>query len=613
MGRACAVAFFMQDFAGGGVEKMRIALAGALHANGYRVTLIVARATGPLLDHVPRDVTLVDLRAGTWLQSVVKLRRFLQRRQPDVLISSLDHNNVAALLAGLRAGVDTKIIICQHNALSHEIRLGWRYRLIPALYALLQSRADAVVAVSHGVAEELVKLAWLPRRAVTVISNPVVDPARLPCGDAPSHPWLINRDRPVFVFAGRLVPQKDPIALLDAFARRLAYGPARLIILGDGPLRDTMMAHAARAGLHDHIVLLGYVADPLPIIAQADALLLTSRYEGFGNVIVEALACGTPVIAVDCPHGPAEILDRGRFGHLIAPGDMAGFARAMAGPLRQHFPAELLRARGLRYTIANSARQYEALIRTVTARPAIRLFGLPVTEATARGIARRIAAEPASRIKLVVTPNLDHVRLLRQRAFRAACRSAALVCPDGWPVALYAHWATGAPYRRVTGCDILHEVLAAPSMLSRRVCVVVESAATAEALRSYLSARGPQANWQVDIAPPNFAEDPAAQYQLVQRIQRAAPDLLIMTLGAPTSEVFIHQHSPALPPCWALCIGQALRVELGLVRRAPRRWRKLGLEWAWRCWQEPGRLIPRYVQDALWFPVAVVSDVLRQR
>jgi N-acetylglucosaminyldiphosphoundecaprenol N-acetyl-beta-D-mannosaminyltransferase len=150
-------------------------------------------------------------------------------------------------------------------------------------------------------------------------------------------------------------------------------------------------------------------------------------------------------------------------------------------------------------------------------------------------------------------------------------------------------------------------------MLTRQVFVVTESAATADALRAYLSARGTQDHWQVASAPANFAEDPTAQYVLVARIAQAAPDLLIMTLGAPTSEVFIHQHSPALPPCWALCVGQALRVELGLVRRAPRRLRKLGLEWAWRCWQEPARLIPRYVQDALWFPVAVARDVIRPR
>jgi exopolysaccharide biosynthesis WecB/TagA/CpsF family protein len=497
--------------------------------------------------------------------------------------------------------------------LSHEIRLGWRYRLIPILYGLLQFRADAVVAVSDGVADELAKLAWLPRRAITVISNPVVDPAKLPHGNQAPHPWLHDRDRPVFVFAGRLVPQKDPLALLDVFAKRLATGPARLIILGDGELREPMRAQAERAGLHDDIAFLGYVADPLPIIAHADAVLLTSRYEGFGNVIVEALACGTPVIAMDCPHGPAEILAHGQFGHLIKPGDTDGFAAAMAGPLRQQFPAAMLQARSLHYTIGNGVRQLEALIGSLTAPRTLGPFGLPVTATTAHGIARRIAAGCPGQVKLVVTPNLDHVRLLRQRAFRAACRNAALVCPDGWPVALYVHWATGAPYRRVTGCDILHEVLSLPAMLSRRVCVVVESAATAAALRAYLSARGAQHYWQIDIAPSDFVEDPRSQYQLVERIQQASPDLLIMTLGAPTSEVFIHQHSPVLPPCWALCIGQALRVELGLVRRAPRRWRRLGLEWAWRCWQEPTRLIPRYVQDALWFPFAIVLDVLRLR
>lgn len=205
------------------------------------------------------------------------------------------------------------------------------------------------------------------------------------------------------------------------------------------------------------------------------------------------------------------------------------------------------------------------------------------------------------------------MRLLQRPRFAAAYDAAALVCADGFPVALYAWLRAAAPLRRVTGCDILHELVRHPGLASRRVMVVAESWATEVALRDWLVPRGLSLSWGVAVAPRALGDNAAAEAALVAAIGAFAPEILVMTLGAPVSEEFIHRHMTALPPCWALCFGQAVRVEIGLMGRAPRVLRLAGLEWLWRALREPRRLLPRYAKAALWFPRAVAADLAVRR
>ena len=614
MMRRRSIAFFMHDFSGGGVERMRLALASALTADGYQVAIIVVHAAGPLAHQVPAGVTVVDLACRRVSCAALKLRRYVRSARPDILVSSLDHNNIAALVACLGAGRSVRLVICQHNALSAELGLGWRYRIVPWLYWLLQHRADAILAVSEGVADDLAATSYLPRAAISVIYNPVIEPRRFSTPSVlPPHSWFSDHGCPVFVFAGRLVAQKDPLALVAAFAVRLYHGPAALIVLGDGPLRAAMEDAAERSGIRSRIFFAGFIAEPLPWIAHAHALLLTSRYEGFGNVIVEALACGTPVVAMDCPHGPAEILAYGKYGILVPPGDAVAFGIAMCGDLRARFPAGLLRVRAQDFTVDHAANRYVALFDQWPPNAGRRAFGLGFVRSNAADIAARMATESPGAAMLVVTPNVDHVRLLRNTAFRTAYGAADIVCADGWPVAFYAALRRAAPWRRVTGCDILHALIARDDTVRRRVLAVVESHHTARTLHQWLGARGFAGNWSITVAEREFAKGQAAQRALARAIAAIRPDIVLMTLGAPVSEIFIDSHRAMLPPCWALCAGQALRVEIGVTKRAPRVWRRLGLEWAWRCILEPWRLAPRYVRAAWWFPVAILLDLAGRR
>jgi exopolysaccharide biosynthesis WecB/TagA/CpsF family protein len=609
------IAFFIHDLSGGGVERMRLRLLPALAARGHTVYLIVQQAGGALAQLMPDGVSLVVLGQPRTSRSFVPLARWLRDHKPDVLVSSLDHNNIAAILARRMARVPTRLVICQHNALSAEWVLGWRYRLVPLLYRLLAGRADAVVAVSAGVAADLVTTAHLAEERITIIHNPVAGddiPAR--AAMSVTYPWPDDVEIPTFVFAGRLVAQKDPVLLLEAFARRLHTGPARLIMLGDGEMQVVLERRAAELGIAGQLHFGGFVADPLPWIARATAFILTSRYEGFGNVIVEALACGTPVIAADCRHGPAEILDGGRFGRLVPVGDAVSFAGAMSENLRARFPAELLQERAAAFSVAECVRRHEELFDALVVPAPRTAFGLCFCGRNASDVAARMIGAPAGRrVRLVVTPNLEHIRLLQRPAFAAACRAADMVCADGFPVALYA-WLRGAgPVRRVTGCDIFHHLAMRAAQDGRHVLLVAESGATAAVLADWIARCGLQQRWRIETAPNCLAVDAAGQQQLVAAVCAALPDILVMTLGAPVSEEFIARHQAELPPCWVLCIGQAVRVELGLARRAPTGMRRTGLEWAWRIHQEPARLGARYLRALAWFPFAVAADLLQRR
>jgi exopolysaccharide biosynthesis WecB/TagA/CpsF family protein len=616
MDNACySIAFYMHDLSGGGVERMRLKLALALAQRGHKVTLIVQFIRGALRESVPDDVHIVALGTRSVAASALALANVLRTLRPQVLVSSLDHNNITAICAAVISGRRTRVVICQHNALSAERVLGWKYRAVPICYRLLSPFAAAIVAVSYGVADDLASITGVARARISVIANPVLGGSDIQheTGGAP-HRWLKASNVPVFIFVGRLVTQKDPQILLTAFARRLRNGPARLIILGEGPLLPALREQADALGIAQHVEFAGFVADPAAWVACAHALVVPSRYEGFGNVIVEALACGTPVIATDCPHGPAEILRLGQFGRLVPVGDAHSIACAMQGDLRRQFPADVLRGRAAAFTVTACVERHEALFARLCHAHKRPVLGLNFSRLDAVGVANLLVANPTGdHLRLIVTPNSDHIRLLQRPMFAAAYQDAAIVCPDGKPVALYA-WLRGATApRRVTGCDIFHELVRHPALPQLRVFVLVESDRTESALRDWLAPRGLTGRWEVATAPVDISGDAAARAALLAAISAFAPDVLVMTLGAPVSEEFVHQHAASLPRCWALCVGQAVRVEIGVVQRAPRILRILGLEWLWRGVQEPKRLLPRYAADALWLPQAIYRDLRQER
>ncbi len=269
-----------------------------------------------------------------------------------------------SVVARALARVPTRIIVTQHCALSARLKRGsWKFRLLPLLYRFAIPYADALVTVSAGVADDLADATGLSRRAMSVIYNGVItSDFETHKTFEPSHPWFA-KGWPVILGMGRMVGQKDFATLIRAFVHVSQASDARLIILGEGPMRAELEEQVRSLGhLSDRISMPGFIDNPLPLIRRAHVFALSSRYEGFGNVLVEALACGTPVVSTDCPHGPSEILDRGRFGALVPVGNARALGRAILDALSSNPDREKLARRGQSFSVAKCAREYARLI-----------------------------------------------------------------------------------------------------------------------------------------------------------------------------------------------------------------------------------------------------------
>ncbi|MEQ1846116.1 MAG: glycosyltransferase [Nitrospira sp.] len=358
-----SLVMYLPDFSTGGAERLNINLAPELVRRGFDVTFVVHKVQGGLVPVVPAGIRVVSLEAKRTLGALLPLVRFLRREKPDLLLSSLGPNNIIALWAATLARVKTRVIISQHNRVSQDSLEGrWQLRIIPKMYQLFLWLADGIVAVSGAVADELATITGIARNRITVIHNPVItDDFEKQLNEPASHPWLRNNNAPVVLGAGRLVALKDFATLLDAFALVIRERPARLIIIGEGELRERLLEQARRLGVADKVDLPGFVLNPLPFMLGAGVFVLSSRLEGFGNVLVESLACGTPVVSTASKGGVEEILESGRFGRLVPVGDVQAMAQAISAALAEEPKREELQRRGRSFTVAHAAAQYEHL------------------------------------------------------------------------------------------------------------------------------------------------------------------------------------------------------------------------------------------------------------
>ncbi|MFD1332574.1 glycosyltransferase [Methylopila musalis] len=376
------IAIFMYSVSGGGVPRRNVTLANGLAAAGRRVDLVVLDGGGDMRGKVDPRVRVIELRGLlTWAPGVRTKRRwqfqtvrrplarYLARERPDVVLSADNYANLAALAARRIAKSAVPIVVSQRNNASASIAK--RPDLVAAIrrdYPL----AEAIVAVSEGVAADLVALG-LPRDRVRTIYNPVIEGRFQEAAAAPAdHPWFGVPGRPLLLGAGRIGPQKDFETLIHAFARLRETRPeARLVILGEGKTpeaRPALKRFAETLGVAEAVDLPGRVPDAVPYIARADLFVLSSRWEGLPGVLIEALGCGTPIVSTDCPSGPMEILDGGRFGRLVPVGDAEALADAMAATLAEPVDRDRLKARAELFTTEAAVRTYLALFDGLEAR-----------------------------------------------------------------------------------------------------------------------------------------------------------------------------------------------------------------------------------------------------
>lgn len=397
-GHPARVALLLPSLAAGGIERVMLHLAGGFVDAGYQVDLLPCRPEGDYANDVPLGVRRVTLRRQSDIGArlalarldpgglkalarpsllalkpsftqryLADLARYLAEVRPAAVLSANTPANLLALWARELSQTPTRVVVTEHNQLSvHSRRTHkWRWHHVAPLVARTYPRADAIVTVSDGVADDLAATVGLPRESITTIYNPVVTPALAQrAAEAPPHPWLADGGTPVIVAAGRLKPQKNFPLLLRAFAQLRRQRAARLIILGEGEQRKQLEALATELGIEEDVAMPGFVTNPYAAFAHAALFTLSSDWEGLSNVLIEALACGCPVVSTDCPSGPQEVLQGGQYGILVPTGDAMALSSAMAKTLDEPRSAERLRRRGQEFGVGRSAQSYlEILLR----------------------------------------------------------------------------------------------------------------------------------------------------------------------------------------------------------------------------------------------------------
>lgn len=341
------IAFFLSELHGGGAQRVTINLIKALSERGLKVDLVLAKAEGAYLDQIPPQTRLIDLQAATLLRSFPKLVSYLKQNEPEYLIAGLHGASLLAIWSKSFTNVRTKIAVVIHNTFSVEAKSykSLRRRIIPSLVNYLYPKADLLIAVSQGVAQSMADALDLPTSQIKVIYNPVVtSELKQKAKASTTHPFF-STPYPVILGVGRLTLAKDFATLIRAFAKVRQKQEAKLCILGEGEDRKDLEALIKKLNLESDVSLPGFVNDPYAYMSQATLFVLSSLWEGLPTVLIEAMACGTNVVATDCPSGPREILAGGKYGKLVATQDSEALANAILDTIAMPINSEILRSR----------------------------------------------------------------------------------------------------------------------------------------------------------------------------------------------------------------------------------------------------------------------------
>ncbi|MGI9295361.1 MAG: glycosyltransferase [Pseudomonadales bacterium] len=396
---AARIAFLLPNLGGGGVQKNTLTIAKGLHALGYQIDLVLCSDEGPLRSQIPKQFrikllpqkrpwlgrintllagndywatllrpTLLARRPSKTLGFLPALADYLRENQPAALLSAKLHLNIEAVLAKSIAKANTRVVVTQSNQFSqwYQDSREWRRRFIIPLAKKAYQNADQIICVSQGVADDLADQLKLNRDGINAIYNPVVTPELLAgMQQAVDHSWFHAGEPPVILSVGRPGQQKDFTTLLKAFARVRQQHDVRLVILGEArdpnkkQRRQTEMDLLMRQlDITDFVDFHGFVHNPYSYMAKAAVFVLASHYEGFGNVIAEALACGCPVISSDCPSGPAEILQNGACGKLVPISDAPAMAAAISATLIEKNDSDAPQRRAEDFLLEPIARDY---------------------------------------------------------------------------------------------------------------------------------------------------------------------------------------------------------------------------------------------------------------
>ncbi|PLC51925.1 glycosyl transferase [Pollutimonas subterranea] len=338
------IALFIPSLHGGGAERVIVSLANGLARRGIPVDLVLIKDVGFYRSQVDPRVRVVDLKGKRVLTSFFALAEYLRRERPAAMLSAMNYVNVVAVWARVLSRSNTRLVLSEHANLSQAMAdtSGLISKVLPWLMKISYRSADAIVAVSDGVADDLAATLGYARDAVSTRHNPIeIDELAIKSRVAIDHPWFADGEPPVIIGVGRLSKEKDFPTLIKAFNQLRKTTQCRLVILGEGGERLLLESLKDASPYSADILLAGFQENPYNWMHHASVFVLSSRREGFGNVLVEAMACGTPVVSTACPSGPEEILEQGRWGRLVPVGEADALANAIIGTLADASPPDV--------------------------------------------------------------------------------------------------------------------------------------------------------------------------------------------------------------------------------------------------------------------------------
>lgn len=357
------LAYFYRNLNQGGIQKMIVNAANYFVAQGYDVSVVLMIPGGEYVSLLDPRIKLIYFRSLKKSSLFFSFSEILKKEKFDVLFTATPSLNTFTVIGRLMARVKTKIVISERNNTlvffkNSALTLSkLTFLSIPLLYRF----ADAIVAVSKGLGKSLQKVALIPENKIHVIYNPAWSPELETQASIPvKHEWLMDDTVPVLITVGRLVDAKNHKLLIDAVASLSQKRRIRLIIIGEGPLREKLQTQINSLNLQDCVRLEGFKLNPVSWMSKANLFVLSSDYEGFGNVLVEALAAGLTIVSTNCDYGPAEILED-RYGYLVPIGQVDALADQLNYALDHPIETDLLIARAREFSVDHIMKHYQSL------------------------------------------------------------------------------------------------------------------------------------------------------------------------------------------------------------------------------------------------------------
>lgn len=363
-----SITFILGSLHGGGVQKATFRLIGEFQKMGKSTTLIIINHDGSLMDQIPSGCKVIDLKVRRARDAYWNLKRSLiEIIKPEIIISAQTHINVLIILVRLLSNISCKLIVVEHITFNKELISKEKFfeRMRPWLIKLFYRYADEAVAVSPSSAKSIHEFSKYKKK-IRVIQNGLdLEGIKEQAKEFVAHSWINNNKIKLLVSMGRLSHQKNFPLLLKSFSMLSNIKPYRLIILGEGSEKETLKKLAEELNISKYIDFYGFTKNPYPILTAADLFVLSSNWEGFSNVVIESLACGIPIVATNCPGGPADILSNQPFGKIVPMNN----PEQMASAIEQLTDLEIDKSSIIEYsenfTIKDTAQQYIDLIANI--------------------------------------------------------------------------------------------------------------------------------------------------------------------------------------------------------------------------------------------------------